>query len=605
MKKTARYFNWYVNRSIQFKLLFWFVPLLLAMIAIMGWSSYYIASKEVVDKIKQAQDHLTKKTTDQIDLMAKDTIYFANNLFLNAGVQELLTSQDPTPERQKVFRTVSNMMVASNSVQSLILYKLQEGNYEFVPFGVDQTGVTSAMTLEKFQETPYYREAIAADGKPVFHLLKPSEALFVGDPNEKVILTKVIKNIYDLKHAGMMVIGIDAHKIGKQYLEAAKDEADMFVMDREGMIVSATNRQWVGKRDLDLPYFQDSNPDLTTLDRLQRKADRSEWVITYAESPTTGWYVVVIQTKQTLVRELGRIGLLSVTLTVVCLLLSLIVTWMAATMITKPLKKLTRSMKRLQTGDFTQRVNFAGADEIGQLGFWYNTMVQRMKTLIDDMYASQLKQKEAELKTLQAQIRPHFLYNTLNTICWSAERKGEREIADMVYSLSQVFRLSLNDGKDFFTLEQEIELVKHYLFLHKTRYAGQFDFDIELAPEVRGFVIPKLMIQPLVENAVIHGIEPLGGNGHISIRACKEGDLVTIEVLDNGIGMETGRLEFLLRAAAETANGAGAVRMERRSGFALANMRERLQLAFPNAVIELDSTEGAGTCVKIQIQVKE
>jgi len=593
----------YRHLPLQFKLLFWFVPLLLLTIAAMGWSSYLISSQQVVDKMKQSQDHLTRKTAEQIDEMVKGMVSFSNTLFLDDGVQRLLASSEARTESNSVFKTVTNLMVAGDSIQSLILYSLQEQGRNREPFAANQAGLTTAMNFTDFCQTSYYKEAMAAAGNYTFGLTSPLDGIFVGDHYYKIVLTRVIKNVYTLKPAGVAVIGVDAGKVGSQYLDTSQDDVDMFVLDRDGLIITASNREWIGKRDADLPYFADSDPATDTKARLESTVDHDQWIVSHLQSETTGWYVVVVHSKGQLVKELGRILQVTFSIAFVCLALSLMVTWLASLAITRPIKKLSRSMRRLQTGDFTQRVFFEGNDEIGLLGHGYNLMVQRIKSLINDVYASRLKQKEAELKTLQAQIRPHFLYNTLNTICWEAEKKGDKEIADMVYSLSQVFRLSLNDGRDSFTLAQEMELVKNYLFLQQNRFRDRFQFEISLEEGLSDFIVPKLLLQPLAENAVIHGIEPLPESGLIAVNAYRRDRQIVLEVQDNGAGITMDKLHELrerlaLGGALEELEGGG------RPGFALANVQERLGLYYTGATLEIESTEGAGTRIVIQIAVE-
>lgn len=603
MNRNLRIVSRYRHLPLQFKLLLWIVPLLLVTIFAMGWNSYQISSQQVVEKMKQSQDHLTKKTTEQIDEMVRGMISFSNTLFLDDGVQRLLASSEAQKERNSVFKTVTNLMVAGNSIQSLILYSLVDQNNDTEPFAANQAGLTTGMKFSNFIHTSYYREAIEASGSPTFGLSRPTDGIFVGDHYHKIVLSRIIKNVYTLKPAGLAVIGVDAAKIGSQYLDNSEDDVDMFVIDREGLIITASNREWIGKRDIDLPYFADNDPSLTVEKRLDSTANHKQWIISHLQSETTGWYVVVVHSKRQLVKELGQILQVTMTIAVLCLVLSLMVTWLAAAAITKPLKKLSRSMRKLQTGDFSQRVFFEGNDEIGLLGHGYNLMVQRIKELINDVYASSLKQKEAELKTLQAQIRPHFLYNTLNTICWEAEKKGDKEIADMVYSLSQVFRLSLNDGRDTFTLEQEVELVRNYLFLQKNRFRERFEFEISLDESIKNYTVPKLLLQPLAENAVIHGIEPLSGSGLISVRGFRRDRFIVLEVQDNGVGITPDRLEEL-RHGLLPGTSLPEVDSIGRSGFALKNVKERLELYFAEASLDIESTEGAGTRIIIQIAVE-
>lgn len=605
MYRNFRLLSRYRHLPLQFKLLLWFVPLLLVTIVAMGWNSYQISSQQVVEKMKQSQDHLTKKTSEQIDEMVRGMISFSNTLFLDESVQQLLASSEAPKERNSVFKTVTNLMVAGNSIQSLILYSLEDKNRPAEPFAANQAGLTTGMKYSDFIHTSYYKEAIKASGSPSFGLSRPTDGIFVGDHYHKIVLSRIIMNIYTLKPAGLAVIGVDAGKIGTQYLDNANDDVDMFVIDRDGLIITASNLSWIGKKDVDLPYFADTDRELTVKQRLESTEGHSQWIVSHLQSETTGWYVVVVHSKRQLVKELGQISQVTATIAVLCLVVSLMVTWLAAASITKPLKKLSRSMRRLQTGDFTQRVFFEGNDEIGLLGHGYNLMVQRIKSLINDVYASRMKQQEAELKTLQAQIRPHFLYNTLNTICWEAEKKGDKEIADMVYSLSQVFRLSLNDGRETFTLEQEVELVTNYLFLQKNRFKERFQFEIFLDESVKDFTVPKLLLQPLAENAVIHGVEPLSGSGLISVRAFRKDRTIVLEVQDNGVGIAPNRLEELQQLLA----GGSSSSLQNdnntsRTGFALMNVKERLALFFDGASLQLESVEGSGTRIIILINVE-
>ncbi|WP_379130716.1 sensor histidine kinase [Paenibacillus sp. sgz500958] len=604
MARRIRPLSRYRHLPLQFKLLFWFIPLLLLTIAAMGWSSYMISSQQVVDKMKQSQDHLTKKTAEQIDEMVIDMVSFSNTLFLDEGVQRLLAFPEAQNGPDVVFKTVTNLMVAGNSIQSIILYSLKEQNKGAEPFAANQAGLTAAMKLADFRKTPCYIDAITAAGSSTFKVTGQTDGIFVGEHYHKIVLCRVIKNIYTLEPAGIAVVGVDASKVASQYLDNTQDNVDMFVLDRDGLIITASNQDWIGKKDIDLPYFVDSDRAVGTKERLVSNIDHDQWIVSYLQSPTTGWYVVVVHSKAQLVKELGQILQVTVTIAFICLALSVMVTWLAALAITKPVKKLSRSMRRLQTGDFSQRVFFEGNDEIGLLGHGYNLMVQRIDSLIKDVYASRLKQKEAELKTLQAQIRPHFLYNTLNTICWEAEKKGDKEIADMVYSLSQVFRLSLNDGRDSYTLAQEMELVTNYLFLQKNRFRGRFQFEISLEEGVRDYIVPKLLLQPLAENAVIHGMEPLHENGgFIAVHAYRRDRRIMLEVQDNGIGIEPDKLREIQQNLAkpdklDVQEGVG------RPGFALANVKERLELYFTEASFEIESTQGTGTRIIIQIAVE-
>lgn len=254
-------------------------------------------------------------------------------------------------------------------------------------------------------------------------------------------------------------------------------------------------------------------------------------------------------------------------------------------------------MLEVEKGDFSQSVEFIGKDEIGQLGQRYDQMVKQINLLIHDVVQSKLEQRNAELKTLQAQIQPHFLYNTLNTICWTAERNGQKDIADMTYALSKVFRITLNDGKDFITLKEELKLVENYLYLQEMRFKPKFTYEIEVHPEAENLIIPKLLIQPFVENAVIHGIEPSSESGFIYISANHEGNIVRIKIIDNGVGMSEEQLRKL--------NSYNLKEFDRQqgAGYAIYNVKERLKHVYgEKAEITFYAIKGCGTRVEIQIE---
>jgi two-component system sensor histidine kinase YesM len=279
-------------------------------------------------------------------------------------------------------------------------------------------------------------------------------------------------------------------------------------------VLSASNPEWREKTAAELPFLEGSEAFLKGGQPAHLSSE--QWVMSHATSDITGWHVLVIQERNELLKELNQISLLTFWVMAACFLISVLIAWMASSFLTKPLKHLLRSMRKLQTGDFS------GRDEIGRLGEGYNNMVVKIKELIDEVYTMRLKRRETELKTLQAQIHPHFLYNTLDTICWTAQQRGQKDIADLVYALSNLFRLSLSEGKDFITLEEELELVRSYFYLQQNRFKQRLSFEIDVSPALYGRKVSKLLLQPLVENAVFHGIEPLEGQGFIQITVQSE-----------------------------------------------------------------------------------
>ncbi len=587
--------------TLQRKLLTLVIPLLIVTVGVTGLYSYYIASGEVVDKLRQSQLNMAIKTKDQLDYFAKSTLSFSNYLFLNPTVQGMVMNGDTPQRRDQVFKNLLPLMVTGESIQSLILYPTSKEHESGQPFVITQTGIASAISLDGFTKTRYYERLAKTENGQIWDMFYPSDYILPGDYHHKIVLIKPYKSFYNYARNGLLIIGMDADKLSKT-LYHDNGDATQFIMNDQGIVLAATDMQWIGKPVTLLPVFDQTNVDNIHPDHgLELLKQKKQYIVSDSVSDITGWHSVVIQDRSKLVLELKHIGSVTFSIMAVVTLITILVSWVIARIITNPMKKLMFSMKALQTGDFTQRVHFNGNDEIGRLGHLYNTMVGRIKTLIDDVYASRLKQKEAELKALQSQINPHFLYNTLNMINWSAMQKGDKEISEMVISLSQVFRLSLNSGNDFVELEHEMELVRNYLFLQKKRFTTRFNFEIDMEPSIQHFRMPKLLLQPLVENAIIHAIEPSGGNGHIHVKAYTENSRIILEVADNGLGMPDEQVQRLNQAPAQEPMKNLQMNAPH-SGMALSNIKERLALFYEQAEFEIVSREGLGTRVQLRIK---
>ncbi|WEK55059.1 MAG: sensor histidine kinase [Candidatus Cohnella colombiensis] len=552
-----------------------------------------------MDKIRQAQLSMAVKTKDQLDYFAKNTLSFSNYIFLNPSVQAMVTNDEPQL-RDQVLKTLLPLMVTGESIQSLILYPFPKSDSAVQPFVITHTGIAGAISFAQFQKTKYFERYNASPEHMLWDLIHPSDHVLTGDYHYKLALIKPYKNYYNYEQSGLIVVGMDADRLSHTLFHES-DDAVQFIMNDNGIILAATDLSWIGKSITQLPVFPQSvNIEGAAPSRaFTQLKETDELIVSDSISELTGWHTVVIQDRSKLLAELEHIGSVTLTIMLIVGFFSIVLFWIIARFITNPMKRLMQSMRALQNGDFSQRVEFTGYDEIGRLGHLYNKMVGRIKLLIDDVYASSLKQREAELKALQSQINPHFLYNTLNMINWSAMQKNDQEISEMVVSLSQVFRLSLNSGNDEVELEQEIELVRHYLFLQKKRYPQRLHFEIEVASHLLRYRLPKLLLQPLVENAILHAIEPSEGPVNIHLSAYTENEWIIFEVTDNGPGIPEAQLAEL-KSGRTTFSPAGLLN-NTRSGMALLNIKERLALFYDRSQFDIESKMGIGTRVQIRI----
>ena len=265
--------------------------------------------------------------------------------------------------------------------------------------------------------------------------------------------------------------------------------------------------------------------------------------------------------------------------------------------ITQPIQRLCEVTRQAGKGDFAVRASEDSNNELAVLGSSFNRMVEEIGKLVEDIRVEQLNLRATELKLLQAQINPHFLYNTLDTIVWLAEAGKKEEVVWMVSTLSNFFRTTLSKGRDYITVREEESHIRSYLEIQQFRYRDILKYEIQIPAELDEFMILKLTLQPLVENALYHGIKNKRGLGHIRVTGELDGEKLVFRVWDDGIGMTQERLAQVRQMIR------GEVQSEdQSSGFGLFNVWQRLQLNYGIEYgLEIDSLYGEWTESRVTI----
>ena len=261
------------------------------------------------------------------------------------------------------------------------------------------------------------------------------------------------------------------------------------------------------------------------------------YFITNSSCEYTGWEVLGFIPKSELLGGINKLGSSIFLIGIICAIVSIILLVLLSTYIINPIIKLTKLMKKVEQEDFSVKAEIYSKDEVGELTNVFNKMIGKIRYLIEEVYKQQIVKKEAEFKLLQAQINPHFLYNTLDSINWIAKIKGVEDISKMVVALGQLMRVSISKGKSSVTLEEEMEYINNYLVIQGMRYRDKFKVIMEIDEISKKCIVPKMLMQPIVENALVHGIERKIGKGSILIQAISEYGNLLINVIDDGLGM--------------------------------------------------------------------
>lgn len=316
-------------------------------------------------------------------------------------------------------------------------------------------------------------------------------------------------------------------------------------------------------------------------------------------------YYIYYQTKSmervnaSLNQQLRRFYIVFSVFVLVCLVAMVAFAILIAMGIVKPIHNLNQATTEVAMGNLDARAKVQTNDEISDLAEDFNTMAENMKNLISHIKEDEQKMRRADLRLLQEQINPHFLYNTLDTIVWLIEAEENQQAVDMVVTLSDFFRLVLSKGKEFITIHEEERHIRSYLEIQSMRYRDIMDYEILIDEDLYQYQILKLTLQPLVENALYHGIKYKRAKGTIRVTGKKQGDCLVFVVSDDGVGMEAEELN-LLRSEIEKPC------QESEKGFGLANVNERIHMYFGKEYgMQIDSEKGKGTSITITIPAME
>ena len=279
----------------------------------------------------------------------------------------------------------------------------------------------------------------------------------------------------------------------------------------------------------------------------------------------------------------------------IILLIVIVLTIMIVAGIIKPIQELSQATEKISQGDFSVRVQVDTDDEVAVLADGVNIMTESIERFVRKIKEDESKMRRADLRLLQEQINPHFLYNTLDTIVWLIEGNDSDKAMNMVVSLSEFFRLSLSKGREYITIREEEQHIKSYLEIQQVRYRDIMDYEIHIDPEIYRYKILKLTLQPLVENSLYHGIKYKRAKGNIKVTGAMSEGKIYFKEEDDGVGMEAEELDNLRREIVNPCKDTG-------KGFGLANVNERIRMNFGTGYgMTIESERGKGTSVEVVI----
>ncbi|MFG1732974.1 sensor histidine kinase [Paenibacillus sp. 843] len=368
------------------------------------------------------------------------------------------------------------------------------------------------------------------------------------------------------------------------------DGAVFVVASDDGTIISHTKTELVGRK-LSIPWLADLQSRGAGASYVT--VDGKRMIACYAVSGITGWTSAVLIPPSALTKDIGQtITFFIITLGASLLLLSLLFAYLISMRISSPLSKLLLAIKRVGGGDFNAKIKVEGKDELGHVLMKFNSMNEKVKQLIEENYVVKLRERETEIMVLNIQLNPHFLYNTLNIINWTVIYGEKEQVSKMLVSLSRMLHYTTDNRKDSMPLSADIGWLRDYIVIMSNRYEYRFRVDFDIEPELMEANVPKLFLQPLVENAIIHGFGDMESGGLITIYGRRQEEDIEFYVEDNGCGITPERLEEVLA--------------ENSSNIGIRNVDKRVKLLYGSRYgISIESVPDLGTRVKLVIPYRK
>ena len=433
---------------------------------------------------------------------------------------------------------------------------------------------TTVAPVSEIEETDWYQKTLE----------HPGLNWFVNYPEKTLFSARKLAFSGAREGVNILYMDVDYQKLFTPYAETLISECGLYITDQEGKLVFEESR-FSGKNQ---------NYDLTYSEFLeQRDRGSADYTILCEQSNTTGWTVWLYQPVGLAGESMRPIGVMAGVTILICIFAAVLAYFITSGMVSGRIERLTCLMQEVQEGSMDMQVGSDDRDEIGMLYRGFGSMMKRIRTLINEVYLGKITQKEAELKALQAQINPHFLYNTLSLINCKALAAGEEDISRMTLAMSTFYRTALNRGRNVLQVEAELSNTRAYLEIQSMLHDGDFDYEIEVQPEILQCESLNLILQPLVENAIHHGIEEkTDGRGKISVRGWKEDNCVWFMVEDNGVGMEQKVADKILTMESK--------------GYGVRNVDERIRLCYGEKyAMKVESVVGKGTKMTIHFPAKQ
>ncbi|OXM85994.1 sensor histidine kinase [Paenibacillus rigui] len=580
----------WLGLSLGRKLSFIMLVTTLIPLVFLGGFAYKISSNITEEKTEQAGIDTLRQMDANLRFMLQDVENLSITLIGQSDIQQYVNRTDQDVATQtRIIAFMANLVSSKDYILNVTIYPANANPTLSTAtiYSSDLDRIVRIPDIESKMWTELYTVDTYNGRSKVLSFIRP------------------LRSVNNYQTLGWLSISLNEKAISRYWSQPklGDGQGNVALLNEKGNVVSATESQWLSEP------FDSLYPGVRagmhsaygTMTYGEQKHEKKSML--YYKEALVGWTLVGVIPFELYSAQNRYILQLTAIAVLVSILATVGIVFFVVHRVTNPLRALTRLLSKVNPEEPLPLYTTGTTDELGKLAESYNMLGSHIEKLKKQVIRNEARKKEADMRALQAQINPHFLYNTLSSIHWIALLTEEKRIADMVGALSDFLRFSLNKGKEFCPVHQELAHIKNYAQVQSIRFPDKFDVDIVVDPELRDKFMLKLLLQPLVENAMIHGVQKKEGRGMITVYVEPKGDHMSFLVLDDGIGMTEEQLALIKKSLQEPADQQDFSDV---ASYGLRNVNERLQLHYgPDAGLLIESKPNAGTRVSFTIPFVE
>ncbi|MCF0148044.1 MAG: sensor histidine kinase [Clostridium sp.] len=581
-------------KSITTKLCLLLTTFIITISIVIGGWSIKDTNKVVQAEMGRLNSEILDEVADNISIFLSDIEDIGNNIVEDNKLNSALTIS-----KEDVINRTEETINLENYIEVLLneqvwkygkymkpdLYIVSENDFN------SSTYSKNKYTMESIKNESWYNEIVKANGKTV--LLSTFEDENGIGPFKSIFrMGRSINNLITGETLGVLIMDISEKMLFDRYNKIIKDGRNVYITDLKGSVISSKDKRLIGKNyfsDIQKEEYMDEHEWYSVIRR-----ENNNYIKMESTLDKYGWSIIEEIPSNVIKQPIKQITEKFILTLILVIIVSFIIIYKLSVWITKPVINMKNIMKEVMNGNLNLKVEVDRNDEIGNLEESFNNMIKWLEESIEEIKEQEKQKRIAELSFLQAQINPHFLYNTLSGVRFLVSMNKNEEAEEMLFKFTKLLRNILPKASELITLQEEIEIIIAYIELQKIRYPNLFTVDISIEESIKNIKVPALILQPVVENAIFYSIDNEGKKGEISIISYSKKEKIIIDVKDNGKGMSDRQINNVFNNK-EAINRVG-----------LINVHERIQLNYGKDYgIEIISEEGKGTNVKYILPKKE